>query len=154
MIYFYPQVPSGFTCELALRICLKSSLTKFLCLNRKVAYLSSVSNFKVQHCSVSVLILNQTWVHRQICWHWIMVKERAEFTAGHQAGSLGLLVLKTPKLPSGKHFKGQVREGSCRVCGQLVHNSLVNHLVTGWCHSIIPQASVGLGATCSWASSS
>ena len=85
----------------SLRICLKSSLTEFLSLNRKVAYLSSVSHFKVWHCSVSVLLLNQTWVRRQIYWHQVVVKERAGFTAGRQARSPGLLVLKTPELPSG-----------------------------------------------------
>ena len=40
---------------------------------------------------------------------------------------LGQLILRKPELPDGFQgniFKGKVREGSCSVCDQLVHDSL------------------------------
>ena len=47
-------------------------------------------------------------------------------------------------------LKGHMKEGSCRVCDQFVHSSLVDGEVTGPCYIINPQTPVGLGATCSW----
>ena len=59
-----------------------------------------------------------------------MVKESAAFIVSHTVSCLGQLVLRKPKLPDGIQesiFKGKVREGSRKVCDQLVHNSLI-----GW----------------------
>ena len=69
-------------------------------------------------------------VVKPIYWHWVEVKESAAFITRHWYKKNMWLVLKNPQLPEGFQqsiFKGQVREGGCRVCDRLVLNSL-----TGW----------------------
>ena len=82
------------------------------------------------------MLQNQTWVRsppravKPTYWHQVVVKESAMFISGRQTRSPGQLALKTPELLHGfqeRIFKGQVREGSHRVCDQLLHNSLI-----GW----------------------
>lgn len=77
-----------------------------LCILEKAAYLSS-TNFKVQHCSVSVLILNQILSpDKSTDTDYAEGKSRV-YCRGPRRGAWGLST--APKLPSGKHFKGQVR---------------------------------------------
>ena len=67
---------------------------------------------------------------KPIYWHWVLVKESAAFTEGHQARRPGQLVLKRPKFPEGfqgKVFKDRVREGGLGVC-----DPLMDILLIGW----------------------
>ena len=82
-----------------------------------------------------VLLLNQLGsAHplggKLIYWLWVEVKIRAVFPVEHQARSPGQLVLKRPEPPNWPQqsiFKGKMREWLPRVCGHLVHSSLI-----GW----------------------
>ena len=73
---------------------------------------------------------------KPIYWHQVLVQENAVFIARLHKEH-GQLMLKRPEFPSGfqgRVFKGKVREASCSVCDQLVHNSLIGwwFLIQDW----------------------